>query len=170
VRADLVTVGWAGGRFHGDAERRRVMHHFRWNACSFLPPSECASSELRTAPLHCSWLALIAYPHLDTKTDPRKPKIIRVLEPQRWLNGPDTRAHAVHCGPEGIYVAALGNAQGEAPGGSFLMDHETSRFEADGKSTVGRSNLPTTRGDPWATQVGHERVGLARDLRERVGS
>jgi len=26
-----------------------------------------------------------------------------------------TRPHTVHCGPEGIYIAALGNTVGEAP-------------------------------------------------------
>ena len=36
-----------------------------------------------------------------------------------------TRPHTVHCGPEGIYVAALGNREGKGPGGVFLMDHET---------------------------------------------
>jgi selenium-binding protein 1 len=32
-----------------------------------------------------------------------------------------SRLHTVHCGPEGIYVNALGNAEGKAPGGIFLL-------------------------------------------------
>ena len=47
-----------------------------------------------------------------------------------------TRPHTVHCGPGGIYVAALGNAEGKAPGGVFLMDHES--FEPLGRWEVER--------------------------------
>ena len=46
-----------------------------------------------------------------------------------------SRPHTVHCGPEGIYVSALGNAEGKAPGGIFLIDHTTfdvlGRWEMD---------------------------------------
>jgi len=42
----------------------------------------------------------------------------------------------VHCGPDGIYVSALGNATGDGPGGVFLMDHET--FEVLGRWEVER--------------------------------
>ena len=47
-----------------------------------------------------------------------------------------TRPHTVHCGPEGIYVAALGNREGKGPGGIFLMDHET--FEVRGQWEMDR--------------------------------
>jgi selenium-binding protein 1 len=33
--------------------------------------------------------------------------------------------HTVHCGPEGVYVNALGAPDGEGPGGIFTLDHET---------------------------------------------
>ncbi|HEU5039433.1 MAG TPA: selenium-binding protein SBP56-related protein, partial [Gemmatimonadales bacterium] len=36
-----------------------------------------------------------------------------------------SRPHTVHCGPEGIYVSALGSPDGGGPGGVFLMDHTT---------------------------------------------
>jgi selenium-binding protein 1 len=63
---------------------------------------------------------------LDTKPDKRKPQIVRVLEPAEVADKAGyTRPHTVHCGPAGIYVVSLANAQGEAPGGIFLMDHET---------------------------------------------
>jgi selenium-binding protein 1 len=42
----------------------------------------------------------------------------------------------VHCGPDGIYVSALGNATGDGPGGVFLIDHET--FEVLGRWEVER--------------------------------
>jgi hypothetical protein len=47
-----------------------------------------------------------------------------------------TRPHTIHCGPEGIYVAALGNREGKGPGGVFLMDHET--FDVRGQSKMDR--------------------------------
>ena len=47
-----------------------------------------------------------------------------------------TRPHTVHCGPEGIYVAALGNREGKGPGGVFLMDHET--FDVRGQWEMDR--------------------------------
>jgi selenium-binding protein 1 len=41
----------------------------------------------------------------------------------------------VHCGPEGIYLSALGNEQGDGPGGIFILDHDTfavkGRWELD---------------------------------------
>jgi selenium-binding protein 1 len=41
----------------------------------------------------------------------------------------------VHCGPEGIYISALADADGKRPGGVFLMDHESfdvlGRWELD---------------------------------------
>ena len=36
-----------------------------------------------------------------------------------------SRPHTVHCGPEGIYVSALGSPGGDGPGGIFLLDHFT---------------------------------------------
>jgi selenium-binding protein 1 len=37
----------------------------------------------------------------------------------------------VHCGTDGIYVSALGNPEGDGPGGIFVIDHET--FEVKGR-------------------------------------
>ena len=42
----------------------------------------------------------------------------------------------MHCGPEGIYVSALGNAEGKGPGGIFLMDHDT--FDVLGRWEIDR--------------------------------
>ena len=38
--------------------------------------------------------------------------------------------HTVHCGPDGIYMNALGAPDGDGPGGIFTIDHET--FEVKG--------------------------------------
>jgi selenium-binding protein 1 len=42
----------------------------------------------------------------------------------------------VHCGPEGIYIASLGNPAGDGPGGVMVMDHES--FEVLGRWEVDR--------------------------------
>ena len=74
---------------------------------------------------------------LDTKPNPKKPKIVKVIEPEEVAEKAGyTRPHTIHCGPEGIYVAALGNAEGKGPGGVFLMDHET--FEILGQWEIDR--------------------------------
>jgi methanethiol oxidase len=74
---------------------------------------------------------------LDTKPDPKRPTIIKVIEPEEVAEKASyTRPHTVHCGPEGIYVAALGNREGKGPGGVFLMDHET--FDVRGQWEVDR--------------------------------
>ena len=39
--------------------------------------------------------------------------------------------HTVHCGPDGIYMNALGAPDGNGPGGIFMLDHET--FEVKGR-------------------------------------
>ena len=63
---------------------------------------------------------------IDTKPDPRNPKIVRVIEPEEVAEKAGySRLHTIHCGPEGIYVNALGNAEGKAPGGIFLLDSES---------------------------------------------
>jgi selenium-binding protein 1 len=113
------------------------LHHFGWNACSscLCPNAPHPHSErrylivpgLRSSRIHI----------LDTKSTPREPKIVRVLEPGEVAERSGyTRPHTIHCGPEGIYVAALSNAQGEEPGGVFLMDHET--FDIRGRWEIDR--------------------------------
>jgi len=102
------------------------LHHFGWNACSscLCPNAPHPHTErrylvvpgLRSSRIHI----------LDIKPDPRRPSIVRVLEPEEVADRAGyTRPHTIHCGPEGIYVVALANADGEAPGGIFLMNHET---------------------------------------------
>ena len=113
------------------------LHHFGWNACSscLCPNAPHAHAErrylvvpgLRSSRIHI----------LDTKRNPRKPKIVRVIEPAEIAEKAGyTRPHTIHCGPEGIYVSAIANAKGEAPGGIFLMDGET--FDVRGRWEIDR--------------------------------
>lgn len=113
------------------------LHHFGWNACSsclcpYAPHPHVERRYLVVPGLRSSRIHI-----LDTKPNPKKPKLVKVIEPQELAERAGyTRPHTVHCGPEGIYVAALGNAQGAAPGGIFLMDHET--FDVRGQWEMDR--------------------------------
>ena len=146
------------------------LHHFGWNACSscLCPNAPHPHAErrylvvpgLRSSRIHI----------LDTKPDPRKPKIVKVIEPDEVADKAGyTRPHTVHCGPEGIYVAALGNREGKGPGGIFLMDHET--FEVRGQWEIDRGPAALRLRRlvaPRPRHHGDERVGHARHLRERA--
>jgi hypothetical protein len=69
---------------------------------------------------------------LDTKPDPKQPKIVKVIEPEEFIQKTGyTSPHTIHCGPDGVYESALGSASGDGPGGIFLMDANT--FELKGQ-------------------------------------
>src|SRR5437764_1576094 len=113
------------------------LHHFGWNACSscLCPNAPHAHAErrylvvpgLRSSRIHI----------LDTKPNPKKPKIVKVIEPQEIAEKANySRPHTIHCGPEGIYVVSLANGEGQSPGGIFLIDHES--FEVLGRWELDR--------------------------------
>jgi selenium-binding protein 1 len=47
-----------------------------------------------------------------------------------------SRPHTFHCGPDAIYVSAMGSSDGGGPGGVFLLDHES--FDVLGQWEVDR--------------------------------
>jgi selenium-binding protein 1 len=100
------------------------LHHFGWNACSsalcpYAPHPHIERRYLITPGLRSSRIYVI-----DTKPDPRQPKIIKVIEPEEVATRAGySRTHTVHCGPDGIYISALGAPDGGGPGGIFLLDH-----------------------------------------------
>jgi selenium-binding protein 1 len=100
------------------------LHHFGWNACSsalcpYAPHPHIERRYLITPGLRSSRIYVI-----DTKPDPRQPKIIKTIEPEEVASRTGySRTHTVHCGPDGIYISALGAPDGGGPGGVFLLDH-----------------------------------------------
>jgi selenium-binding protein 1 len=112
------------------------LHHFGWNACSsalcpYAPHPHVERRYLLVPGLRSSRIHV-----LDTKPEPRAPQIVKVIEPQEVCDRSGySRPHTLHCGPEGIYVSALGTPQGGAPGGLFLLDHDSfhvlGRWEVD---------------------------------------
>ncbi len=129
------------------------LHHFGWNACSSClcpnAPHPHAERRYLVVPgLKSSRIHIV-----DTKPDARRPTIAKVVEPAEVAERAGyTRPHTVHCGPEGIYVAALGNAEGKAPGGVFLMDHET--FDVRGRWEMDRGPQQLSYDVWW--HLGHD--------------
>jgi selenium-binding protein 1 len=113
------------------------LHHFGWNACSsalcpYAPHPHVERRYLIVPGLRSSRIHV-----LDTKPHPKNPKIVKVIEPESVHNRTGySRPHTVHCGPDGIYLSALGSPSGDGPGGIFALDHDT--FEPLGRWEVER--------------------------------
>jgi selenium-binding protein 1 len=99
------------------------LHHFGWNSCSsalcpyanpFIERRFLIVPGLRSSRIYV----------LDTRPDPRRPKIHKVIEPGTVIGRSGySRLHTVHCGPDAIYISALGSPDGEGPGGILVLDH-----------------------------------------------
>jgi selenium-binding protein 1 len=107
------------------------LHHFGWNACSsclcpYSPHPHMERRYLVVPGLRSSRIHI-----LDTKPDPHNPRIVKVIEADAVMkNTGYSRPHTSHCGPDGIYMNAIGSAEGRGPGGIFMLDPET--FELKG--------------------------------------
>ena len=112
------------------------LHHFGWNACSsalcpWAPHPHVERQYLLVPGLRSSRIHVI-----DVKADRHQPEIVKVIEPEEIADKTGySRPHTIHCGPDGIYVSALGAPDGDGPGGIFLMDHDDfsvkGRWETD---------------------------------------
>jgi methanethiol oxidase len=113
------------------------LHHFGWNACSsalcpYAPHPHVERRYLIVPGLRSSRIHII-----DTKPDPRKPQIVKVIEADEIAKRCGySRMHTVHCGPDGIYVNAIGSSSGDGPGGILILDHDS--FEVLGRWEVDR--------------------------------
>ena len=102
------------------------LHHFGWNACSsalcpWAPHPHLERRYLLIPGLRSSRVHIV-----DVKDDPRNPTIAKVIEPEELMRKTGySRPHTSHCGPDGIYMGALGNTSGDGPGGIFLLDHDS---------------------------------------------
>jgi selenium-binding protein 1 len=101
------------------------LHHFGWNACSsalcpWAPMPHVERRYLVVPGLRSSRIHII-----DVKDDPLAPKVVKVIEPDELARKTGySRPHTSHCGPDGLYMSALGAPDGGGPGGLFLMDHD----------------------------------------------
>jgi selenium-binding protein 1 len=84
------------------------LHHFGWNACSSALCPYAAHPHLERRYLVVPGLRSSRIHILDTKDDPRQPKIVKVIEPEELARRTGySRPHTIHCGPDGVYVSAL---------------------------------------------------------------
>jgi methanethiol oxidase len=129
------------------------LHHFGWNACSsslcpYAPHPHMERRYLVVPGLRSSRIHI-----LDIKRDRRSPEIVKVIEPEEvFTRSGYSRLHTVHCGPEGIYVGALGSPDGGGPGGVLLLDHN--RFEVLGKWEMDRGPQELSYDFSW--HLGHD--------------
>jgi selenium-binding protein 1 len=96
------------------------LHHFGWQTCS--SSHHCCGLQrqylvvpgFRSSRVHI----------LDVLSDPRKPEIVKVIEPEEIIKKTGyTRPHTVHCMPGGIVtMSMLGDAEGNGPGGFAVLD------------------------------------------------
>ncbi|MEO3807400.1 selenium-binding protein SBP56-related protein [Sphaerisporangium sp. B11E5] len=125
-------VGWTDLPYTGDE-----LHHFGWNACSSALCPSAPHPHVERRYLVVPGLRSSRVYVLDTK-DRISPEIVKVIEPEQLAERAGySRPHTVHCGPDGLYVSALGGAGGEeGPGGIAILDHRS--FEVLGRWEVDR--------------------------------
>ena len=93
-----------------------VLHHFGWNTCSACvcphAPHPLVERRYLVVPgIHSSRIDII-----DTKADPRTPKIVKMIELQTLAaRAGYTSPRMVHCGPDGIFLSALGSPEAAVP-------------------------------------------------------
>jgi selenium-binding protein 1 len=113
------------------------LHHFGWNACSACLCPHSPHPHMERRYLVVPGMRSTRIHIVDTKPNPRKPKIVKVIEPETVMHRTGySRPHTAHCGPDGIYLNALGSSDGGGPGGIFMLDPET--FEVRGKWEIDR--------------------------------
>lgn len=115
------------------------LHHHGWNACSSMlcpnaPHPHIERRYLVVPDIRSSHITIF-----DVKENPTQPKVVKVIDPEEVFERAFySRPHTVHCGPDGIYISALGTPDGEGPGGIFILDHET--FEVLGRWEIDRGD------------------------------
>jgi selenium-binding protein 1 len=102
------------------------LHHFGWNACSATLCPTSAHPHVERRYLVVPGLRSSRIHIVDTRPDPRQPRLTKVIEPEELSAGTGySRPHTSHCGPDGVYLNALGAPDGSGPGGVFVLEHET---------------------------------------------
>jgi selenium-binding protein 1 len=115
------------------------LHHFGWNACSSMLCPNAPHPHVERRYLIVPALGSSRVYIIDTRPDPANPTIVKTIEAEEiaartgYANG-----HTVHCGPDGIYVSALGAPDGGGPGGVFILDHDT--FDVLGRWEIDRGD------------------------------
>ena len=145
------------------------LHHFGWNACSSCLCPNSPHPHMQRRYLVVPGMRSSRIHILDTEPDPRQPRLVKVIEADEVIRKTGySRPHTAHCGPDGIYINALGNADGNGPGGIFVLDPETfeikGRWEKRSRTAASGVRLLVA---PRARHDDHQRVGHAEHGGER---
>src|ERR1044071_8717947 len=98
------------------------LHHFGWNACSSALCPWAAHPHVERRYLLVPGLRSSRIHVIDTKADRHRPEIVKVIEAEEIAKKAGySRPHTIHCGPDGIYVPALGNPEGGGLGRIFPL-------------------------------------------------
>src|SRR3954454_14546481 len=144
-------VGWSELPTAGNE-----LHHFGWNACSSALCHQGHGDHGN--PLERRYLIVPGIRSsrtyvLDTQPDPRIPRVVREIPAEELAaKAGYSRPHTIHCGPGGIFLFALGGANGnDGPGGIAVLDHDT--FDVVGAWELDRGDqfFGTTAGGIWTT-------------------
>lgn len=115
------------------------LHHFGWNACSSMLCPNAPHPHVERRYLIVPGLGSSRVYILDTKPDPTRPRLVKIIEAEEVAaKAGYAKGHTVHCGPDGIYVSALGAPDGDGPGGVFVLDHDT--FDVLGRWEIDRGD------------------------------
>ena len=126
------------------------LHHFGWNACSACLCPQMPHPHMERRYLIVQGIGSSRLHILDTKENPKQPKIVKVIEPEEFIKKTGyTSPHTIHCGPDGVYGSALGDANGNGPGSIVLMDAETFELKGPWERTAVRSSWLTISGGIW---------------------
>ncbi len=118
------------------------LHHFGWNACSSCLCPHAPHAHMERRYLVVPGMRSSRIHIVDTKPDPRKPRFAKVIEPEEVFRATGySRPHTSHCGPDGIYLNALGSPDGNGPGGIFLMDAENFKLKGAWEKDRGPQRL-----------------------------
>ncbi len=110
------------------------LHHYGWQICS----SACHAENRERKHLVVPGLRSSRIHIVDVGTDPRAPKIVKVIEPDEVKSKTGLSApHTVHCMPgDNVVMSMLGNADGGPGAGYLVLDAQSfeikGRWEANG--------------------------------------
>ena len=118
------------------------LHHFGWNACSSCLCPHAPHPHMERRYLVVPGMRSSRIHIVDTRPDPRKPRIVKVIEADEVAKATGySRLHTSHCGPEGVYLNALGAPDGGGPGGIFVMDAENFKLKGAWEADRGPQQL-----------------------------
>src|SRR3989475_11643810 len=118
------------------------LHHFGWNACSSCLCPYAPHPHMERRYLIVPGIASSRTHIIDTKPDPRKPTLVKVIDADALAARTGySSPHTTHCGPDGIYMSALGASNGDGPGGLFMMDPDSFDVLGKGEIDPGRQTL-----------------------------